>query len=65
MLLDGVKSAAAEELEKQSLSDEDMAVAKPLMAELFEVLEENIDAKTVDGGMVAKLGTDQLSFVAG
>ncbi len=65
MMLDGVKSAAAAELEKQNLGDEDMAVAKPLMTELFEVLEENIDAKTVDGGMVAKLGPDQLSFVAG
>ncbi|MDZ7617580.1 MAG: hypothetical protein U1E05_11280, partial [Patescibacteria group bacterium] len=65
MLLGGMKSAAAEELGKQNLSDEDLAVAKPLMAGLFEVLEENIDAKTADGGMVAKLGPDQLSFVAG
>lgn len=64
-LLTGVKSAAAEELEKQKLSDEDLAVAKPLMAELFEAIEDNIDAKTADGGMVAKLGPEQFSFVVG
>ncbi|MDY0167506.1 MAG: hypothetical protein RBS80_13245 [Thermoguttaceae bacterium] len=64
-LLDGVQSAAAEELTKQNLSEDDMTAAKKLMVELFEVLEDNIDAKVADGGMVAKLGADQLAMVAG
>ncbi len=65
VLLASVRDAATEELEKQNLGDDEMAAAKSLMTELFAVIEENVDTKTVDGGMVAKLGADQLSFVSG
>ncbi len=65
MALAAVRSTAKEELAKQSLSEDDLAAAEKLMAELFEVLEENIDAGTADGGMVAKMGPDRLALVAG
>ncbi len=65
VMLNSVKAAATEELGKQELGDEEMAVAKKLMAELFDVLEENVEAKVADGGLIAKLGPDRMTLVAG
>ncbi len=64
-LLEGVQAAATEDLLKQDLSDAEMTLAKRLIVELFAMLEDNIEAKLVDGGMVVKLGPDQLTAVVG
>ncbi len=64
-LLEGVRSAAAEELDKQDLSDGDRAVARKLMHELFDVLNENVEAKVTDGGMLVQMAPDRLTLVAG
>ncbi len=65
VVLNGVKASAEEELDKQELGEEEMAVAKKLMDDLFDVLEENVENKVTDGGMIAKLGPDRMTLVAG
>ncbi len=65
LLLNGVRSAAKEELQRQDLDDAEMAVAEQLLADLFEVLEENVEAKVTDAGMIGKIGPNQLTLVAG
>ncbi len=64
-LLGGVRTGALEELEQQNLSDDELAVSEQLMDKIFDVLEENIDAKVLDGGLIAKMAPDRLTVVAG
>jgi len=59
------QTSAEETLAKQDLSEEDLAKAKEMLGKLFDVINENVDAKHSDGGMAVYAGEDRLTLTAG
>jgi len=60
-----VRTVAAQELENQGLSEEELAMAKGLLDDLLDAAQATIDKRVADGGMVVMLKADAATAAAG
>jgi hypothetical protein len=63
--LSNVRATALKELEGQGLSADEVTLATKLLTDAMDVVEQTIDAKKADAGLVLLLDTDQLELVIG
>lgn len=52
-------------LKEQELSDEELQTAQDMLAELFTIINENLEAKKSDGGFAVYAGADRLTVTGG
>jgi len=62
-LIESYASRAAEDLDRQELSDADRELAKQGLDDLIEVIKETVQRRQLDAGMVVLADDDQLGFV--
>ncbi len=64
-ILEAVRAQTMQELESQALGPDELALAKKLLTEVFDVIATNVDAKKVDVGMSLVLEPNAITLVAG
>lgn len=63
--LEGRKLEALRELDKQALGEEELKLAKQLITDLADVVQQTLESRQLDAGMLLFLEAERLTLVAG